>query len=139
MMLAAARPDIAGPLVINGAPMSYWSGNDGESPMRYAGGLLGGAWLSLFAADLGAGKFDGAHLVHNFENLNPANTLWEKWYHLYANIDTEPRALPRVRALVGRLLPLQRGGDPLDRQQPLRRQQARRRARRGSARAATST
>jgi pimeloyl-ACP methyl ester carboxylesterase len=89
MMLAAARPDIAGPLVINGAPMSYWSGNDGESPMRYAGGLLGGAWLSLLAADLGAGTFDGAHLVHNFENLNPANTLWEKWYHLYANIDTE--------------------------------------------------
>ncbi len=90
MMLAAARPDIAGPLVINGAPMSYWSGNDGDSPMRYAGGLLGGAWLSLFASDLGAGKFDGAHLVQNFEYLNPANTLWEKWYHLYANIDEEP-------------------------------------------------
>ncbi len=90
MMLAAARPDIAGPLVVNGAPMSYWSGNDGESPMRYAGGLLGGTWLSLFAADLGGGKFDGANLVQNFENLNPANTLWEKWYHLYANIDTEP-------------------------------------------------
>jgi pimeloyl-ACP methyl ester carboxylesterase len=90
MMLAAARPDIAGPLVVNGAPMSYWSGNDGESPMRYAGGLLGGTWVSLLAADLGAGKFDGANLVLNFENLNPANTLWEKWYHLYANIDTEP-------------------------------------------------
>ncbi len=90
MMLAAARPDIAGPLVINGAPMSYWSSNDGESPMRYAGGLLGGAWLSLFASDLGAGKFDGAHLVRNFEYLNPANTLWEKWYHLYAKIDEEP-------------------------------------------------
>jgi pimeloyl-ACP methyl ester carboxylesterase len=90
MMLAAARPDIAGPLVINGAPMSYWSGNDGESPMRYSGGLMGGAWLSLLASDLGAGKFDGAHLVQNFEYLNPANTLWEKWYHLYANIDEEP-------------------------------------------------
>ena len=90
MMLAAARPEIAGPLVINGAPMSYWSGNDGESPMRYAGGLVGGAWLSLLAADLGGGKFDGANLVANFENLNPANTFWKKWYHLYENIDTEP-------------------------------------------------
>ena len=89
LMLAAARPDIAGPLVINGAPMSYWSGNDGDNPMRYAGGLLGGAWPSLFASDLGGGKFDGAYLVQNFESLNPANTLWEKWYHLYANIDTE--------------------------------------------------
>ena len=26
----------------------------------------------------------------NFEYLNPANTLWEKWYHLFAHVDTEP-------------------------------------------------
>ncbi len=90
MMLAASRPDIAGPCVINGAPMSYWAGNDGENPMRYSGGLFGGSWLSLLAADLGAGKFDGAHLVANFERLNPANTLWGKYYQLYDNIDTEP-------------------------------------------------
>jgi pimeloyl-ACP methyl ester carboxylesterase len=90
MMLAAARPDITGPLVINGAPMSYWSGNDGENPMRYAGGLFGGTWLALLASDLGAGKFDGAWLVQNFETLNPANTVWDKYYHLFANIDTEP-------------------------------------------------
>ena len=90
MMLAAARPDIAGPLVINGAPMSYWSGNDGDNPMRYAGGLFGGAWLALLTSDLGAGKFDGAWLVQNFERLNPANSLWERYYHLFANVDTEP-------------------------------------------------
>ena len=90
MMLAASRPDIAGPCVINGAPISYWAGNDGENPLRYIGGLAGGAWVSLFASDLGAGKFDGAHLVQNFENLNPANTLWQKYYHLWESIDTEP-------------------------------------------------
>ncbi|MEO8848227.1 MAG: DUF3141 domain-containing protein [Casimicrobiaceae bacterium] len=90
MMLAAARPDIAGPLVINAAPMSYWAGGDGGGPMRYAGGLFGGTWPVLFASDLGGGKFDGASLVDNFERLNPANALWEKWYHLYANVDTEP-------------------------------------------------
>jgi pimeloyl-ACP methyl ester carboxylesterase len=90
MMLAASRPDIAGPCVVNGAPMSYWAGNDGENPMRYAGGLAGGAWLSMFASDLGAGKFDGAHLVQNFENLNPANTFWKKYYDVWANVDTEP-------------------------------------------------
>jgi pimeloyl-ACP methyl ester carboxylesterase len=89
MMLAAARPEIAGPLVINGAPMSYWAGNDGDNPMRYAGGLLGGTWLSLFASDLGGGKFDGAHLVESFENLNPANTLWEKYHHLFDAVDDE--------------------------------------------------
>jgi pimeloyl-ACP methyl ester carboxylesterase len=94
MMLASSDPDETGPVVINGAPMSYWSGawSEGESdnPMRYAGGILGGSWLASYAADLGDGKFDGAHLVQNFENLNPANSLWDKYYHLFSNIDTEP-------------------------------------------------
>lgn len=94
MMIAASDPDDTGPIVINGAPMSYWSGawseGEGDNPMRYAGGVLGGSWLASFAADLGDGKFDGAHLVQNFENLNPANTLWDKYYHLFSNIDTEP-------------------------------------------------
>src|SRR5262249_16363489 len=44
--------------------------------------------------DLGHGKFDGAWLVQNFENQNPANTLWTKQYNLYSKIDTEaPRYL----------------------------------------------
>jgi pimeloyl-ACP methyl ester carboxylesterase len=98
MMVAASGPDDTGPIVINGAPMSYWGGawaeGEGDNPMRYAGGLLGGTWLSSFLADRGAGIFDGAYLVENFENLNPANTFWDKYYHLYANVDTEgPRFL----------------------------------------------
>lgn len=95
MMLAATDPENTGPLVINGAPMSYWGGawneGEGDNPMRYSGGLLGGTWLSSFTADLAGGVFDGAHLVQNFENLNPANTFFDKSYHLYANVDTEPR------------------------------------------------
>jgi pimeloyl-ACP methyl ester carboxylesterase len=94
MMLAAADPDETGPIVINGAPMSYWGGawtdGAGDNPMRYSGGLLGGTWLASLTSDLGDGVFDGAYLVENFENLNPANTLWDKYYHLYANVDTEP-------------------------------------------------
>jgi pimeloyl-ACP methyl ester carboxylesterase len=94
MMLAASDPDAIGPLVINGAPMSYWGGSwsegEGENPMRYSGGLLGGSWLSSFLADLGNGVFDGANLVLNFEDLNPANTFWDKYYNLFAKVDTEP-------------------------------------------------
>ena len=93
IMLAASAPDDTGPIVVNGAPLSYWGGargeEEGNNPMRYAGGLLGGSWPASLTADLGAGKFDGAHLVQNFENLNPANTFWEKYYHLYRNVDTE--------------------------------------------------
>jgi len=94
MMLAALRPDLFGPIIIAGSPLSYWQGVHGKYPMRYSGGLLGGSWLTAFASDLGHGKFDGAWLVQNFENQNPANTLWTKQYNLYSKIDTEaPRYL----------------------------------------------
>jgi pimeloyl-ACP methyl ester carboxylesterase len=98
MMLAAQNPELIGPVVINGAPMSYWSGatepGQVSSPIRYEGGLLGGSWLASFVADLGNGIFDGANLVENFEYQNPANALWDKYYHLFANVDTEsPRFL----------------------------------------------
>ena len=50
MMLAASEPEETGPLVIVGAPMSYWGGawreGEGDNPMRYAGGMLGGTWLA---------------------------------------------------------------------------------------------
>src|SRR4051812_45514332 len=90
MLVGALDPDCAGPIVVNGAPMSYWAGNDAENPMRYAGGMLGGGWAALLASDLGGGKFDGAYLVENFESLNPANTYFGKTYNLFAKIDTEP-------------------------------------------------
>jgi hypothetical protein len=57
--------------------------------MRYLGGMLGGAWLTALAGDLGRGKFDGANLVANFEQLNPANTYWNKPYNVWSKIDTE--------------------------------------------------
>src|SRR5512134_2097540 len=89
MMLAAVRPELFGPIIVPGSPLSYWAGVKGENPMRYSGGLLGGSWLTALSGDLGAGKFDGAALVGNFENLDPANTYWKKSYNLWSNVDTE--------------------------------------------------
>ena len=89
MMLAAIRPELFGPIIVAGSPLSYWAGVHGKYPMRYSGGLLGGSWLAALTSDLGNGKFDGAWLVQNFENQNPANTLWTKQYNLYSKIDTE--------------------------------------------------
>jgi len=40
-------------------------------------------------SDLGGGKFDGAWLVQNFENMNPSNTLWTKQYNVFSKVDTE--------------------------------------------------
>jgi hypothetical protein len=75
MMLAAVRPELFGPIIVAGSPLQYWAGVHGQNPMRYSGGLLGGSWLTALAGDLGHGKFDGAWLVQNFENQNPANTF----------------------------------------------------------------
>lgn len=94
MMLAAAHPHLCGPLILAGAPLSYWGGVRGIYPMRYSGGLLGGSWLTALTGDMGNGKFDGSWLVQNFENQKPANTLWTKQYNLYSRVDTEaPRYL----------------------------------------------
>lgn len=87
LVLAAANPDITGPLVINGAPVSTWSGEVGANPMRYSGGLMGGIAPALLSMDLSHGEFDGAHLVSNFEQLNPSRNYFGKYYDLYANVD----------------------------------------------------
>jgi pimeloyl-ACP methyl ester carboxylesterase len=94
MMLAAIRPELFGPIILAGSPLSYWAGVHGKNPMRYSGGLLGGSWLTALMSDIGAGRFDGGWLVQNFENLNPSNTLWTKQYNVYSKVDTEaPRYL----------------------------------------------
>jgi hypothetical protein len=94
MMVAATRPELFGPIIVPGSPLSYWAGVEGQNPMRYTGGVLGGSWLTALTSDIGGGKFDGAYLVENFENLNPANTYWTKNYDLWSKVDTEgPRFL----------------------------------------------
>src|SRR5947208_414002 len=94
MMMSATRPDLVGPIMLAGTPLSYWAGVHGKNPMRYLGGLLGGTWLTSLAGDLGNGIFDGANLVANFEALHPDNTYWKKIYNLYSKIDAEaPRFL----------------------------------------------
>ena len=87
LVLAAVNPDISGPLVINGAPVAAWSGRKGENPMRYNGGMLGGILPALLMADLGGGVFDGAHLVTNFEMLNPGRNYFGKFYDLFADVE----------------------------------------------------
>ena len=101
MILASIRPELFGPIIVAGAPLSYWAGVRGKYPMRYSGGLLGGSWLTALTSDMGGGKFDGGKLVANFENQNPANTLWTKQYNVYSKVDTEAEALPRIRKVVG--------------------------------------
>jgi len=87
LLLAATNPDLTGPIVLNGAPVAPWSGEVGKNPMRYNGGILGGTWQPMFWSDLGGGVFDGAHLVQNFEMLNPSRNYFGKYYDLFNSID----------------------------------------------------
>ena len=84
LMGAMLRPDLFGPCLVAGSPMSYWQGVHGKAPMRYSGGLLGGSWLTAMTSDLAKGKFDGTWLILNFDVLNPADWLWGKQYNVYA-------------------------------------------------------
>ncbi len=85
MMAACMRPDLVGPILIAGAPLSYWAGVRGKNPMRYLGGMLGGSWLARLTNDLGNGIFDGAWLIANFDSGKPSNTFWGKQYNVWAN------------------------------------------------------
>ncbi len=88
-LLAADCQGLSGPVVLNGSPLSYWSGEAGTSTIRMLGGLIGGSWAAHLAADLGDGRFDGAWLAQNFENLQPEKSLWAKFADLYTRVDTE--------------------------------------------------
>ena len=89
LMVAMQRPDLFGPCLVAGSPMSYWQGVHGKNPMRYTGGLAGGSWLTAMTSDLGNGTFDGTALILNFDLLNPANWMWGKQYEVYTHIDSD--------------------------------------------------
>ncbi|WP_439404106.1 DUF3141 domain-containing protein [Bradyrhizobium sp. DASA03076] len=89
MLAACMRPDLVGPIVVAGTPLSYWGGVHGKNAMRYLGGWYGGSWLDRMMSDMGNGIFDAAWLVANFDNLNPANTFWTKQYNVWANPEQE--------------------------------------------------
>jgi len=88
-LLSADCEGVLGPAVLNGSPLSYWADEDHPNVMRSMGGLAGGAWLPHFLGDLGDGRFDGAWLVQNFENLKPEKAIFEKYANLFHNIDSE--------------------------------------------------
>ncbi|MFO7073832.1 DUF3141 domain-containing protein, partial [Pseudomonas aeruginosa] len=56
--------------------------------MRLLGGFTGGIWPAHWASDLGAGRFDGAWLVQNFEALRPEG-VFKKYDTLFAQPETE--------------------------------------------------
>ena len=75
MAMGAIHPDLMGPMIIAGSPLSYWAGVKGRTRCATRA-LSGGTWLTALPAILGNGRFDGSLLVSNFERLNPSHTYW---------------------------------------------------------------
>lgn len=88
-LLAADCEGVAGPVVMNGSPISYWAGEAGINPMRLLAAFTGGSWPAHLLSDLGGGVFDGAWLAQNFEALNPGRALWDKYAGLFTRVDAE--------------------------------------------------
>jgi pimeloyl-ACP methyl ester carboxylesterase len=114
MIMAATHPDVPGPLLLAGSPLSYWAGVRGKNPMRYSGGMLGGTWLTSLSGDLGAGKFDGANLVQNFESHGPGEHLFREALQCLFQGRHGGRALPRFRDVVGQPSAHERRRDAVD-------------------------
>ena len=122
MMLAALRPELFGPIIVAGSPLSYWAGVRGKYPMRYSGGLLGGSWLTALA-----------------ERPRPRQV---RWCRIGAELrESEPRehalvqaiqslfedrhgslALSGIREVVGRPRQPKRGRNPVHCRRAVRRQ-----------------
>ena len=124
MMLAAKYPELCGPIIVAGSPISYWGGVHGIYPMRYTGGMLGGSWL------------DGAHQRYRKREVRRRLAGAELW-----KISTRPTpfglnntmytltSTPRDPVIWdsnagGGPCPFNRRGNSIHRRQPLRRQQA---------------
>ena len=75
--------------------MSYWAGVRGKNPTILEAVCSATFWLTALYQRHGRWQVRWRpSLVKNFENQNPANTLWTKQYNLYSKIDTEaPRYL----------------------------------------------
>ena len=123
MMLAAMRPELFGPIIVAGSPLSYWGGVHGKYPMRYPGGLLGGSWLTALTSDSATASSTAPGWCRISRTRTPPT-------HCGPSSITSSKdrrrgaALSRLRALVGRARQPERRGNPVHRRQPVHRQQS---------------
>ena len=124
MMVAAIRPELFGPIIVPGSPLSYWAGVEGENPMRYTGGLAGGSWMT--ALDQRPGRRQVRRRPPGEELREPESGQYLLDQELRPLVEGRYRraALPRVREMVGRPRQPQRRGDAVDRRPAVRRQPA---------------
>jgi pimeloyl-ACP methyl ester carboxylesterase len=123
-LVGAERPDLVGPMVFNGSPLSYWGGVEGVNPMRYLGGLMGGVWINSLLSDWATANSTGP-IWWPISSTSTRPTPVDQALPRLCQCGHRGEAVSRLRKVVGRFLPHDRQGDPSDRRRPVRRQQAR--------------
>ena len=124
MMMAAIRPELCGPIMLAGSPLSYWAGVRGTQShalsRRHAGRhLADGAGRRSRQRHLRRRQPGGQFRIAQ----SGQHLLGEGLQRLFQGRHGSG-ALPRFRDLVGQPGPAQCRRDAVDRRQPLRRQQA---------------
>ena len=89
MMTAAIRPDLMGPIVVAGSPLSYWAGVRGKNPMRYIGGIARRHVAHRALRRPRRRQVRRRQPHRQFRAANLANTFWTKEYNVYSKVDTE--------------------------------------------------
>src|SRR5260370_4658104 len=80
MMMSAIRPDLVGPVLVAGAPLSYWAGTHGKAPMRYNGRRPGRTLLSGLSSALANGLMRSVTSHADMTQRHRAHALWSQVY-----------------------------------------------------------
>ena len=123
-LVSAHCGDLAGPVILNGSPLSYWAGEPGVNPMRVTAGLVGGVWLTHFLADLGHRTIRRCLAGTRLRDSEARQRVVGEVRHALHAHRHRAAAVPGLRALVERFLSPERRGNGGHRRESVRRQPA---------------
>ena len=89
LMTAAIAPDLMGPVLVVGSPVSYWPESTARTRCAISAAFSAARGSPRSPATSAPGNSTARISIANFELANPANTFWTKQYNVYANVDAE--------------------------------------------------
>ena len=123
MMVAATRPELFGPIILAGSPLSYWAGVRGQNPMRYSGRAARRKLADRHGRGYRKGTVRRRLARHELREPQPVEHTVVKELQSLLQDRHRGAAIPRVRAMVGRACSAQRRRDAVHRRRAVRRQQ----------------
>ena len=123
MMTAAIHPDLMGPIVVAGSPLSYWAGVRGKNPMRYTGRHARRRVADRALRRPRRRQVRRREPHRQFRAAQFGKHLLDEGIQRLFQGRHREAALSRIRDLLGQSGPAQRRRNAMDRRQSVRRQQ----------------